>query len=317
MRKTTVFLAALAASLALTSAARADITVYSAGPGKLVNVLAAGFTKSTGIKANVFQATTGKIMGRLEAEASNPVADVVISASWDTATDFEKRGWLLAYTSPNAAKVPDAYKSKSAVAQGIAALAIAWNPKSGTPKPAEWADLAKPDYKNLVVMPDPTQSGASFELVAAEQAAEGWKLFEALRDNGAVVGGANAAALNPVLQGAKAAVFGGVDYLAFAAARKGESLEVIFPASGTIVAPRPMMIFNWSKKQDEAKKFIDYVLSDEGQAAVAGVFLIPARTDIPADRPLIKDIKVIQIDADAVYPKRDETLARFGTIFGH
>lgn len=315
MRKTVLF-AALAASLALTGAARADITVYSAGPANLINALAAGFTKSTGIKANVFQGTTGQIMGRIEAEASNPVVDVLISASWDTATDFDKRGWLAAYTSPNAATVPDAYKTRTAVAQGISALAIAWNPKSGTPKPSEWTDLAKPEYKDLVVMPDPTQSGASFELVAAEQSLHGWKLFEDLKANGAVIGGANAAALNPVLQGAKAAVFGGVDYLAFGAAKKGESLEVIFPTSGTIVAPRPMMILNWSTKQDEARKFIDYVLSDEGQAAVAKVFLIPARTDIPAGRPLIKDIKVITVDAATVYPKRDETLAQFAKTFG-
>jgi iron(III) transport system substrate-binding protein len=316
MRRTIAF-AALAASLAFSGAARADITVYSAGPANLIEALASGFTKSTGIKANVFQGTTGQIMGRIEAEASNPVVDVLISASWDTATDFDKRGWLVAYESPNAKTVPEAYKTRTAVAQGISALAIAWNPKSGTPKPAEWTDLAKADYKNLVVLPDPTQSGASFELVAAEQARNGWKLFEDLKANGAVIGGANAAALNPVLQGAKAAVFGGVDYLAFAAAKKGESLEVIFPASGTIVAPRPMMILNWSKQQDDAKKFIDYVLSDEGQAAVAKVFLIPARTDIAAGRPLIKDIKVITIDAAAVYPKRDETLARFAKTFGH
>lgn len=315
MRRTILF-AALAASLALSTAARADITVYSAGPANLINALSAGFTKATGIKANVFQGTTGQVMGRIEAEASNPVVDVLISASWDTATDFDKRGWLVAYESPNAKTVPDAFKLKTAVAQGISALAIAWNPKSGTPKPAEWTDLAKPVYKDLVVMPDPTQSGASFELVAAEQAEHGWKLFEDLKANGAVVGGANAAALNPVLQGAKAAVFGGVDYLAFAAAKKGESIEVIFPASGTIVAPRPMMILNWSKQQDEAKKFIDYVLSEEGQAAVAKVNLIPARTDIAAGRPLIKDLKVMTIDADKVYPKRNEILAEFSKIFG-
>ena len=61
-------------------------------------------------------------MARIEAEAANPVVDVLVSASWDTATDFAKRGWLLNYTSPNAAKVPDFLKSEGAVAQGISAL---------------------------------------------------------------------------------------------------------------------------------------------------------------------------------------------------
>jgi iron(III) transport system substrate-binding protein len=315
MRKT-ILLAALAAlGLATAPAAHADITVYSAGPANLIETLAKGFTDKSGVKVNVFQGTTGQVMARIEAEAANPVVDVLISASWDTATDFTKRGWLVAYASPNAEKVPDFLKTDTAVAQGVSALAIAWNPKSGTPKPADWADLAKPEYKDLVTTPDPAQSGASFELVAALQTKAGdWKLFEDLKSNGAIVAGANAQALNPVLQGAKAAVFGAVDYISLASHAKGEAIDVIFPSSGTVIAPRPMMILNWSKHQDEAKQFIDYVLSDDGQAAVAKVYLMPARSDIAADRLLIKDLNILKVDA-SVYPKRDEILAQFAKTF--
>lgn len=38
-------------------------------------------------------------------------------------------------------------------------------------------------------------------------------MFDSLAANCAIVAGANADALNPVLQGAKAAVFGAVDYI--------------------------------------------------------------------------------------------------------
>ncbi len=306
---------ALIAGVLAAGVAHADITVYSAGPGSLIEKLAAGYTKQTGHKVEVFQATTGKIMARIEAEAANPVVDVLISASWDTATDFTKRGWLVSYTSPNAVKVPDFLKSETAVAQGVSALGIAWNPASNTPKPTEWADLAKPEYKDLVNLPDPAQSGASFELVAALAGSQGWDLFSKLHANGAVVAGANAEALNPVLQGAKAAVFGAVDYISLAGKAKGETIDVIFPASGTVVAPRPAMILSWSKHQDEAKQFIDYMLSDEGQKLVAATYLMPARSDIPANRPLVADLKVLKIDAAAVYGKRDETLKEFGKIF--
>lgn len=313
-----IILAASAAIGAILVAvpALADITVYTAGPASLIDKLSAGFTAQTGIKVDVFQATTGQVMARIEAEAANPVVDVLISASWDTATDFASRGWLVPYASPNAVNVPDFLKSDTAVAQGVSALAIAWNPASGTPKPAEWADLTKPEFKDLVNLPDPAQSGATFELVAALEAQGGWKLFEDLATNGAEVAGANAAALNPVLQGAKAAVFGAVDYISLAGKKKGESIEVIFPASGTVIAPRPVMILEWSKQQEEAKRFVDYVLSDEGQALVAATELMPARSDVAADRPLIADLAILPIDATAVYSKRDETLKQFGTIFG-
>ncbi|MGV3575284.1 MAG: ABC transporter substrate-binding protein [Devosia sp.] len=308
-------LAALAA-LVMTGTAYADVTVYTAGPASLIEKLAAGFTEETGIKVEFFQATTGQVMARIEAEAANPVVDVLISASWDTATDFAERDWLLPYASPNAETVPDFLKSETAVAQGVSALAIAWNPNSGTPKPTEWADLAKPEYKGLVNLPDPAQSGATFELVAALEAQGGWKLFEDLAANGAIVAGANAEALNPVLQGAKAAVFGAVDYISISGQQKGESIEVIFPASGTVIAPRPAMILNWSKNQEEAKQFIDYMLSDAGQTIVAAANLMPARADIPANRPLISDLNILEIDAEAVYAGREDTLATFGGIFG-
>ena len=57
-----------------------------------------------------------------------------------------------------------------------------------------------------------------------------------------VVSGPNAQAVTPVMQGAKAAVFGAVDYVTYGNIEQGESLKVIFPASGTVIAPRPMMI---------------------------------------------------------------------------
>ncbi len=305
-----------ASTLLLAGVAHADITVYTAGPQSLIDKLAEGFTAQSGIKVNVFQATTGKIMARIEAEAANPAVDVLISASWETATDFAKRGWLVSYTSPNAEKVPDFLKNETAVAQGVSALGIVWNTKSGTPKPAEWSDLAKPEFKDLVNIPDPAQSGSSFELTAALASQDDFALFKSLKDNGAIIAGANAEALNPVLQGAKAAVFGAVDYITFGNKAKGESIDVIFPESGTVIAPRPVMILNWSKNQDEAKKFVDYMLSDEGQKLVAGTYLMPARSDIPADRPLISDLKLINYDAAAIQGKRKEILQQISDIFG-
>ncbi|ADO43868.1 ABC transporter substrate-binding protein [Ketogulonicigenium vulgare] len=315
MMTTFVRASTAAAAIFAAQAAIADVTVYTAGPAALIEQLAEGFKAETGINIEFFQATTGQVMARIEAEAANPVVDVLISASWDTATDFTERGWLLPYTSPNAASVPDFLKTDTAVAQGVSALAIAWNPNSGTPRPTEWSDLTGADFNNLVTLPDPAQSGATFELVAALASSQGWDLFNGLAANDAIVAGANAEALNPVLQGAKAAVFGAVDYISLNGQAKGESIEVIFPASGTVIAPRPVMIMEWSQNQDDAKAFVDYILSDAGQAIVAGQNLMPARSDVAANRPLIADLTILPIDAAAVYASRGETLATFAETF--
>ena len=128
---------AMALSAMMLSSAHA-LTVYTAGPGSLAKSLASGFEQQTGVKVTVFQATTGKVMARLEAEQSNPQADVLISASWDTAEDLHQRGWLLPFASANADQVPANLKSADYIAQGVSALGIVWNSKSGTPEPKEW-----------------------------------------------------------------------------------------------------------------------------------------------------------------------------------
>ncbi|ORM67764.1 ABC transporter substrate-binding protein [Pantoea rwandensis] len=294
------------------------LTVYTAGPGSLSKSLAAGFEKQTGIKVNIFQATTGKVMARLEAEQANPQADVLISASWDTAEDLQHRGWLLPYESVNAAKVPDQFKTANYVAQGISALGIVWNTKSGTPEPKTWQDLTAPAFKDKVTTPDPALSGASLDLLIGLQNSEGekaWQLFDQLKANGMVMSGPNAQAVTPVLQGAKAAVFGAVDYVTYNNIAQGESVKVIFPENGTVVAPRPMMILKSSQHADDAKKFVDYVLSDEGQEQVAKAWLMPARSDIKAQRPLFTEIKLLPANSDGS-SERSAVLKRFGTLFG-
>jgi len=307
---------AMVLSSVMMSSAHA-LTVYTAGPGSLAKGLASGFEKKTGVKVDIFQATTGKVMARLEAEQANPQADILISASWDTAEDLHNRGWLLPYQSANAGNVPDTLKSADYVAQGISALGIVWNTKSGTPEPKEWKDLTAPAFKDKVTTPDPALSGASLDLLIGLQNGMGdkaWALFDELKKNGMVVSGPNAQAVTPVMQGAKAAVFGAVDYVTYGNIEQGESLKVIFPASGTVIAPRPMMILKTTQHEADAKAFVDYVLSPEGQKMVADAWLMPARTDVQAKRPLFTELNVLPTKYDGT-SERADILKRFNTLF--
>ncbi len=70
------------------------VTVYMPSPAGLSDKRAALFTAKTGVAVEQFQGTTGEILARLEAEQANPVADVVILASWSDGLGMKADGQL-------------------------------------------------------------------------------------------------------------------------------------------------------------------------------------------------------------------------------
>lgn len=308
----------LGATLSTSVIAADALVVYTAGPKGLSSQLAKAFEAKTGVKVDLFQATAGKIMARYEAEKANPQVDVLISAAWGHAITLDQAGELLPYQSPNAATVPASLKTPTYVAQGAAAIAMVFNTQSGLPQPKAWADLTRPEYRGQVTMPDPSKSGSALTLVqglVTKNSAGAWDLFAGLKANDMIVPGANNAALTPVLQGSKAVVFGAVDYIALGAKNKGESIEVIYPEDGTVLAPRPMMIVKTTQRAVQAKQFIDFVLSDEGQTLVANTLILPARTDIQAKRPGYNELNVIEFDAVAATKTAAADKSQFAEIF--
>lgn len=271
-----------------------SLHVYAAGPRSLIKQLIADFEESTGIRVKLVQAPTGRMLAQLEAEAASPQADVFISASWDLALELEARDWLLSYRSPNANRVPELFKTDCCVAHSISALAIAWNRKSGTPRPTDWQDLTLPPFRMAFTMPDPSLSGTSADLLMGLDQARGegaWELFAGLLANGMSVAGSNDQALAPVIRGDKAAAFGAVDYMGYASLAKGADIEVIYPTSGTFMVPRPMMILKSTAMPEQAKALIDFMLSEQGQTGAAHSWLMPARDDMPSRRPPFSAIK--------------------------
>lgn len=76
------------------------------------------------------------------------------------------------------------------------------------------------------------------------------------------------------------------------------------------------MILKSTRHEKLAKRFVDYILSDKGQNKVAGTLILPARTDIPAQRPGFADLNLIQFDSVAAAAHAKTTKARFADIMG-
>ena len=275
------------------------VTVYMPSPAGLADEIAAGFTEATGVQVEVFQGTTGEILARLEAEEANPVADVVILASWTDGISMKNEGKLMSYTPANADKVVEGWIDEDSMLFGYSASAVGviYNTTIIPELSADWDDLASAEYKDLLAIPDAEKSGACKDFVAGYVNANGWSDLEALAANGMMNGGANKAALESVTTGEIGILVAGVDYNAYSSINKGEPLQIYYPAGGTVVNPRPAMIMNTSPNVDNAKAFVDYLFSDDAQAMVADAYLLPGRADVTCDnRTNLSDIPQISCD---------------------
>lgn len=316
MKKTLMILLVLITAV---SAAMAEgtVTVYMPSPAGLANKLAADFEAKTGIEVRTFQGTTGEILARLETERENPVADVVILASWSDSLSMKESGQIESYVPADADKVVPGWIDEDSMLFGYSASAVGviYNTLIYPELSADWAELADSQYQNDIAIPDPELSGACKDFVAGYVNKFGWDTFEALAANGMVVPGANRAALDAVTTGEVGILLAGVDYNAYSSMAAGEPIAIYYPESGTVVNPRPAMIMKTAPEMENAKLFIDYLFSEDAQKMVADAYLLPGRTDITnTNRSTLDQIPQIECDWDAMMAISSESAARINEL---
>ena len=293
------------------------VTVYMPSPAGLADKLASDFEKKTGVKVEVFQGTTGEILARLEAEEANPVADVVILASWSDGLSVKKDGKLESYVPENADKVVSGWIDEDSTLFGYSASAVGviYNTTIIPDLDADWSELKDPQYKDLLAIPDPEKSGACKDFVAGYVTNYGWDDFEGMAENGMIVPGANKAALEAVTTGEVGILVAGVDYNAYSSIKKGEPLAIYYPEGGTVVNPRPAMIMKTAPDMENAKAFVDYLLSDDAKKMVADAYLLPGRVDIEySNRSTLSEIPQIPCDWEKMMEISDSAAAKINEL---
>ena len=322
--KTLVSAAALlAASLAALPASAANLVLYTSQPNEDAQATVDGFMAANpDIKVDWVRDGTPKIMAKLQAEiaAGNPVADVLLIADTVTLERLKQEGKLLAYASPEAGSYDASLYDKDGYyySTKLITTGIVYNTAAAM-KPASWKDLARPEARGLATMPSPLTSGAALIHTQTLAAVEGlgWDYYKALAENGATAAGGNGAVLKAVASGEKA--YGMVvDYMPIREKAKGAPVEFVFPAEGVSAVTEPVGILASSKNVEAARKFVDYVLSVEGQEGFVKLGYIPARNGIamPEGFPARETIRVLPLDAATALKNTEADLATFSGSFG-
>jgi len=240
--------------------------------------------------------STGVITAKLIAEKANPQADMILGLAATSLLVLEQEGMLTPYAPKGVEKLNqrfvDSKKPPMWVGMDVWGATICFNTveaqKRGLPKPESWKDLLKPIYKGQITMPHPASSGTGFLDVTAwlqlYGEAEGWKYMDALHENIAqyVHSGSK-----PCRQaGAGEFVMGiSFEYRANATKASGAPVELIFPKEGVGWDMEAAAIMKASKKQEHARKVMDWATTREANEVYAKNYAIVAMPGVAKPLP--------------------------------
>jgi iron(III) transport system substrate-binding protein len=305
-------------------AAPGSLMIYTSTPNEAMTALVAEFNKAhPEVKVEFFRSGTTEVLNKLQAEyaAGSPQPDVVFIADAVAMQQLKDDGRLLAYADAPIAGFPDGFADpdKTYFGTKLIPTGIAWNTKSGAPAPKSWADLLSAAAKDQVIMASPLYSGAAVIHVGtvAAQPGLGWDYLDKLAGNGAVAGQGNGTVMEAVATGQKS--YGIiVDFMALNAKAKGSPVDFVYPSDGVSVVTEPVAILKTADDVADAKTFVNWLLSDDGQAYMAKQGYIPGKPGValPPGRPAASALKLMPVSAEVLSKGVDENKRKFSDAFG-
>jgi len=314
---------AIAALIGASAANASTLNLYTSQPDHDAAQTVQAFEKAyPDVHVQVYRSGTSDILSKLAAEfsAGNPQPDVLLIADAVSMETLKRDGRLMPFPDAKVGSIEkSAYDSdKTYFGTKLITTGIVYNTRAAE-KPQHWADLAKPAYKNLEVMPSPLYSGAAAYLLAGFVTRKdlGWNYFEDLKKNNIVSVRGNGAVLKSVASGEKA--YGVlVDFMAMRAKKEGSPVDFVFPSEGVPAVTEPVAILKTAKNVDDAKKFVNFLLSDKGQKLALDMGYLPANLSVgrPDWLPEGTKVKVMSFDMGPVVKEIDTDKKKFSKMFG-
>ncbi len=293
-----------------------DVTLYTSVTQDTVDaVLAALAEVDPGLSVEVFRAPTGELDARIASEqrTGGIGADVLWMTDPLSVQQYEADGLLAPLEGEAFEAVPDAFKGDSFVGTRLLNLVLVAG-ADVEPKPTAWADLTDPAYADGVVMPDPGFAGSAF-------AALGYLGYQRRLRYGVLPAAEGQRRGHRGFPGRHADRRGRGDLRCRHHARSDRSCQhrqgrahrddlARLRARSRSSARRRSMAD--SDDPAAAAAFQAFLVSPEGQAAIASTGWQPVRDDV--EWPY--DGEVVTADWNELYGSQAQLLAEFYAIFG-
>ena len=259
--------------------AKGRLVVYCSATNILCETTTKAFGDKYDVKTSFIRNGSGSTFAKVEAEKNNPQADVWFGGTFDPQAQAAELGLLHAYRSPNVDQIVERFqdpaKTKgnyaSAIYMGILGFGVNTErlKKLGINEvPKCWKDLTDPRLKGEIQIADPQSSGTAYTAIATfvqlwnEQQA--FDYFKLLHPN---ISQYTKSGVAPSRNTARGETAIGIGFLHDYALEKqqGAPLELVIPCEGTGYELGGVSIIKGARNLDNAKLFVDWALSKEGQ----------------------------------------------------
>ena len=292
------------------------LVIYTPNSDSLVTSVIPAFEEKYGITVEVIQAGTGECLTRIAAEKENPQADIQWGGMTPANYDNDPTLWE-PYVSKNDAKLPEAYQNyKGAVSRyaldGSGALLLnldVLNKLGVNPDEIKgYDDLLNPKLKGQIAMGNPAKSSSAWAeltnmlLVMGEQPYDdkAWEWVEKFIANldGKIVDSSSG-----IYKGTSAGEYAvGVSYedpCVSLLVDGATNVKLVYPEEGAVWLAAGMAIVKDAPNMENAKLFMDWLISDEGQQEIAKTTarpVNPAIANTAKEMTPFADINVVYED---------------------
>lgn len=269
-----VWLATLLLAAGCGEPAQPELWIYTSIYNDVLDVLKPRMQREfPGLKLRWYQGGSEDVAARVTAELAGggTRADVLMTADIFWYDTLRQDNHLLPLPAEITKGVPAALRDPDGryVSSRAAAMVMVVNDRAlgGTPAPASYADLTRPEYKGKVVIGDPLKSGTHFVAMTLLSRKLGWQWYRSLRHNEVVIEGGNSAVLRKIETGDRPV---GILLLEnwLKAKQGGSTTRLVVPKEGAVVIPSPVAVMAQTKRPRDALAFCRVMMQRSGQESI-------------------------------------------------
>lgn len=339
MKKALMVLLTVAMALTMVFAngsteSRGSLVIYSPNSDTLTNA-AYVFGDKYGIDITILSMGTGECLQRIVSEKDNPQADVMYGGV-NFANGISYAPYFEQYTAAGNDLLPEAYRNQNGCVtryclDGSAALLINKDvfKKLGL-DPEEFTgykDLLNPALKGKIAMGNPAASSSAWAeltnmlLVMGDkpydEKAWAWVAEFAKQLNGTILN-SSSAIYKGTVNGEYAVGVSYEDPCVSLLVDGATNVKLVYPEEGAVWLPAGAAIIKGAKNMDNAKLFMDWLISDEGQNEIAKTTARPVNPTINNTAPEMtpfSQIHVVYEDLELCGNNKKAWQTRWSEIF--